>query len=90
MVKQRYYGFFLKMVKISTLSCCNYYLCANTCSTLIQIVFVPRVYCIYLDQGRIGVCVQRIITTLASTIFNHFKNKPYYYGFTNIILHLCT
>jgi hypothetical protein len=70
-------AFFLKIVKISIFSFCNYYLCANTCSTLIQIVSVPRVCYIHLDQRRIGVCIQRIITTLGSTIFNHFKNKQH-------------
>jgi len=35
--------FFLKMVKVSTFSCCNYYFCANTCSSFIQMVLVTRI-----------------------------------------------
>jgi hypothetical protein len=42
---------------------------------------------IHLDQVRIDVCTHRTITTSTYTIFNHLKNKQYYYCFTNIVLY---
>jgi hypothetical protein len=39
----------------------------------------------HLDQGTTDDCTQYMITTQTCTIFKHFKNKPYYYRFTNIL-----
>jgi hypothetical protein len=40
------------------------------------IQYTPYREMIYLDQGRIEVFIQRIITTWTCTIFSHYQNKP--------------